>query len=258
MRFDNKIVLVTGAGRGIGAAVSKTLALLGATVALIDSDAISVAHTAATINNLGERALAYVADVSEPLQIQAVLSRIESEMGPVSLLAHVAGVLHVSSMLETTIENWDYLLKVNATGVFNVLKEVAGRMVQRKCGSIVVVTSNAANTPRIGIGAYAASKAAAAMVARCFGLELAGTGIRCNTVSPGSTKTEMLYELVPPNSGLESIIEGDLKKHRLGIPLGRVASAEDVANAVAFLLSDSAQHITLSDLRVDGGATLGS
>lgn len=258
MNFNNTVVVVTGAGKGIGAAVSVLLAKLGATVALIDCNAISVAATAKKINTAGDRALAYVADVSNLPQVQNVLNRIESELGPVEFLAHVAGVLHASSMLDMSIEAWEHTFKVNATGTFIVTQEIGRRLLLRGSGAIVIVTSNSASTPRVGLGAYASSKSAAAMTARCFALELAEKGIRCNTVSPGSTKTDMLYKSLPQGADISMVIKGDLEKHRLGIPLGRVASADDIANTIAFLLSDLAKHITMADFRVDGGATLGA
>jgi 2,3-dihydro-2,3-dihydroxybenzoate dehydrogenase len=108
------------------------------------------------------------------------------------------------------------------------------------------------------MGGYAASKAASAMLTRCLGLELAAHGIRCNTVSPGSTDTPMLRAMWQNGNGARDTIAGSLDHHRLGIPLGKLGQSEDVANAVAFLASDEASHITLQDLCVDGGASLGS
>jgi 2,3-dihydro-2,3-dihydroxybenzoate dehydrogenase len=257
MDFNNKIAVITGAGRGIGAAVSCLLAKLGATVALIDCDTPSVISTAKKINDAGDRALAYVADVADMQQIKTTLDRIEQELGPIELLAHVAGVMRASSLLEMSLDDWEYLLKINATGTFIVTTEVGRRMATRHKGAMTIVTSNAATTPRISLGGYAGSKAAAAMMTKSLGLELAQKGVRCNIVSPGSTETQMLFDSLPKDGSLDLVISGNLSQHRLGIPLGRIASPADIAEAVVFLLSDSARHITLSDLRVDGGATLG-
>jgi 2,3-dihydro-2,3-dihydroxybenzoate dehydrogenase len=130
-------------------------------------------------------------------------------------------------------------------------------MVPRRSGAVVTVTSNAAGTARADMAAYAASKAAAAMFTKCLGLEVAGFGIRCNVVAPGSTDTPMLTSMWRDPSGRTRTVRGDPGTFRVGIPLGRVASPDDVAEAVAFLLSDRARHITMHDLTVDGGATLG-
>jgi 2,3-dihydro-2,3-dihydroxybenzoate dehydrogenase len=106
------------------------------------------------------------------------------------------------------------------------------------------------------MAAYAASKAAAAHFTRCLGLELAGLGIRCNVVSPGSTDTPMQRALWTDDAGVEAVVAGRPDLFKPGIPLGRIAAAEDVADAVVFLASDRARHITMHDLYVDGGATL--
>jgi 2,3-dihydro-2,3-dihydroxybenzoate dehydrogenase len=254
--FDGRIIVVTGAARGIGAAVAQHLALAGATIALLDRDA-EVSDVAAAISALGGRALAYRIDVAEPGEVAAAAARIEAELGPIEGLAHVAGVLRTSSLLDVSAADFDLMFRVNTTGTFLVTREVGRRMAERRTGSIVVVTSNAATTPRIGLGAYAASKAAATMVARCLGLELAARRVRVNTVSPGSTDTEMLDESLGRAGSRDTLIAGDLPTYRVGIPLGRIATTADVAQAVAFLLSDSAQQITMADLRVDGGATFG-
>jgi 2,3-dihydro-2,3-dihydroxybenzoate dehydrogenase len=108
------------------------------------------------------------------------------------------------------------------------------------------------------MSAYCASKAAAAMLTRCMGLELARSGVRCNVVSPGSTDTPMLRAIAEgPEERARLLIEGDLGRHRLGIPLGRIASPDDIAAGVAFLLSEEAKHVTMHELLIDGGATLG-
>ena len=132
----------------------------------------------------------------------------------------------------------------------------ARRLRERRAGAIAVVSSNAATTPRAGMAAYAASKAAATQFTRCLGLELAPHGIRVNIVSPGSTDTAMQRAMWALGSSREAVIAGDPARWRLGIPLAKIATPDEIARAVLFLLSDQASHITLHDLRVDGGATL--
>lgn len=106
------------------------------------------------------------------------------------------------------------------------------------------------------MAAYAASKAATAMFVRCLGLELARSGVRCNLVSPGSTDTEMQRSLWRDDAAEQRVVDGDPASYRVGIPLGRIADPEDIAEAVVFLAGDRARHITMQDLYVDGGATL--
>lgn len=122
----------------------------------------------------------------------------------------------------------------------------------------MTVASNAARTPRAEMAAYAASKAAASQLTKSLGIELAPHGIRCNVVAPGSTETPMLSSMWHDESGREATVRGRPEAYRLGIPLGRIAQPENISDAVLFLLSDEASHITLHDLTVDGGATLGA
>ena len=145
---------------------------------------------------------------------------------------------------------------MNATGVFHMCREVSRRMVPRERGCIVTVSSNAAGVPRHGMSAYAASKAAATLFTKSLGLELAEHGIRCNVVAPGSTDTDMQRGMWSDDQGARRVIEGSPGTFKTGIPLGRLAAPEDIADAVVFLVSDQARHVTMHDLYVDGGATL--
>jgi 2,3-dihydro-2,3-dihydroxybenzoate dehydrogenase len=244
---------VTGAARGIGAAVVDALVRAGATVAAVDVDTAGLDRVAA---GSGGRVVPLTADVGDPAAVAGVVDRVEREIGPIGIGVSVAGVLRPGSVCDTTDEDWAATFAVNATGVFTVLREVSRRMAPRGRGALVTVGSNASGVPRTGMAAYAASKAAATMLTRCLGLELAGSGIRCNVVSPGSTDTPMQRLLWTDDSGADRVIAGVPEEFRVGIPLGRIADPADVADAVLFLVSDRARHITMQNLYVDGGATL--
>ena len=247
------VAVVTGAAQGIGLAVARALADAGVTVAALDRQAGAL-HGACAQR---EAIHPFAVDLREAVEVEAVIERIEQVLGPVDYLASVAGVLHTGSLLDGDDESWLQSFAVNTHGSFHVCRAVARRMRERRRGAIVGVSSNAANTPRINMGAYSASKAASAQFMRCLGLELADYGVRCNLVSPGSTDTEMQRRYWQNGVGADAVIAGSLEQYRLGIPLKRIAEPEDIADSVLFLLSDSARHITLQDLVVDGGATLG-
>jgi 2,3-dihydro-2,3-dihydroxybenzoate dehydrogenase len=241
------VVIVTGAASGIGAAVVQLLVARGARVSAWDI------QPAAPV----EGVLHCRVDVTDERRVNEALEATERELGPVTALVNAAGVLSQASLLshETTLEELRRLFSVNVEAVWIVSRAVGTRMIERRRGAIVTVASNAGTVPRIGLGAYCASKAAAAMLTRCLGLELSRHGVRCNVVSPGSTDTPMLRSMLG-DTGTNAAVTGNPAAFRLGIPLGRVAEARDVAEAVLFLLSERARHITLQDLRVDGGATL--
>jgi len=246
MEFEGKVAVVSGAAQGIGAAVATALAARGALVAGID-----------VRNGQGPGlALALTLDVSDSVAVERAIERIECELGPVDILVNVAGILHMAPALRMTDAQWNRTFDVNAGGVFRLCRAAAARMVTRRRGAIVTVASNAASVPRQQMAAYAASKAASTQFTRCLGLELAEFGIRCNVVSPGSTDTDMQRQLWTGPDSERGVIAGSPASFRLGIPLGRIASADDIADAVCFLASDRARHITMHDLRVDGGATL--
>lgn len=144
---------------------------------------------------------------------------------------------------------------MNAFGVLACMQGVASSMKARQQGSMVIIGSNAANTPRMSIGAYGASKAALHMLVKCIGMELAPYGIRCNLVSPGSTRTAMQQQLWTEQYGEAQVIAGDAAQFRLG-SRSINCRASGYCSSGSVLLSDKAGHITLHDLRVDGGATL--
>ncbi|GJF27844.1 2,3-dihydro-2,3-dihydroxybenzoate dehydrogenase [Kitasatospora sp. NE20-6] len=255
--MTEKTALVTGAAGGIGAAVVRDLAARGVTVAAVDRDPDRLAQVVAEVTADGLRAEAFPCDVTSSAAVERTVDEVERRLGPLTDLVNAAGVLRLARAVDLTDDDWAATFAVNTTGVFHVSRAVVARMVPRRSGAVVTVASNAAGTARQDMAAYAASKAAATMFTKCLGLEVAQYGIRCNVVAPGSTDTPMLTAMWHDTDGSKVSVEGVPEAFRVGIPLGRLARPADVADAVAFLLSDRAAHITLHDLTVDGGAALG-
>ncbi|MEE3850353.1 SDR family oxidoreductase [Gordonia sp. LSe1-13] len=229
--IDGRTAVVTGASGGIGRAVVDALAAAGATVHAWDLDA-----------GAGRRV-----DVTDRSGVESAWQETEQQAGPVDLLVHAAGVLS---------DDWAVCMAVNATGVRNVLDVAMTAMSTRRAGAAVVISSNAGATPRADMAAYAASKAAATSYTRSVALAVASSGVRVNIVSPGSTDTSMLRGMWSSDADRDTVIAGNPGRFRLGIPLQRIADPDDIAAAVVYLASDAARHVTMHDLRVDGGATL--
>ncbi|UMP01315.1 2,3-dihydro-2,3-dihydroxybenzoate dehydrogenase [Amycolatopsis sp. EV170708-02-1] len=259
---NRKVALITGAAGGIGAQIARGIAARDIPVALLDRQVTPLRELADELGATGLPALPIPVDVTSAGEVEAAVEKVEADLGPIEYLVNAAGVLRVGTVDELSDNDWTTTLGVNAGGVFHVSRAVTRRMIPRRRGAVVTVASNAASTARFGMSAYAASKAAATAFTACLGLELAGYGIRCNTVAPGSTGTRMLTELYEGVPEAETVAErtsvvGAPESFRVGIPLGKIASPGDVSEAVLFLLSDGAGHITMQTLTVDGGATLG-
>lgn len=242
------LVVVTGAAGGIGRAVAVELAAQGYEVLPVD--------------RTGEGLLRLdLADPESADALRDVLAHRAAAGAQLHGLVNAAGVLAPGRLMDLDAGDWDRMHAVNARGVFLVSRTVARAMVAQRSAdpanlrAIIAVSSNSGNTPRNGFGGYGASKAAASMLTRSLALELAGHGIRANVVSPGSTDTPMLHGMFPEGANEAALVAGDPALHRGGIPLGRIASPDDIAGVVAFLLSPAAHHMTGQDLTVDGGAT---
>ncbi|MBB3052890.1 2,3-dihydro-2,3-dihydroxybenzoate dehydrogenase [Prauserella isguenensis] len=250
--FAGKVAFVTGAAQGIGAAVARALRDGGASVVATDRSPGIVETYEAEPGITG-----MPCDVTDSAQVDEVVARAEATVGPVDVLANVAGVLVKGPVASYSDEDWRFTFDVNTSGVFRVSRAVSARMIERERGCIVTVSSNASGVPRRGMAAYAASKAATTMFTKSLGLELADHGIRCNVVCPGSTDTPMQRAMWEHDGGgPDPVLKGDPENYRVGIPLRRIADPEDVADAVLYLASDRARHVTMQELYVDGGATL--
>ncbi len=246
--LEGRLIFVTGASGGIGRAVAEAFLAEGARVVATDIDIARLSPS--------DHLHPMVLDVADPTATEALVAEVESRFGPIHAGISVAGILATGLVTETSDFDWRRVFAVNVDGVFHLGRALGRRMVPRGEGAIVVVSSNAAGVPRHAMAAYAASKAAATMFTRCLGLELAPHGIRCNIVAPGSTLTPMQTGMWPGSEGAAAVIAGSPETFKAGIPLGKLATPQDVADAVVFLASDRAGHITMADLYVDGGATL--
>ncbi|WP_019547160.1 2,3-dihydro-2,3-dihydroxybenzoate dehydrogenase [Streptomyces sulphureus] len=256
--MQNNVAVVTGAAGGIGAAIVRALGERGAVVAAVDREGERLEPLAEKAAAEGMRVHAYPADVTSGGEVERLFDRVEGELGEVEYLVNAAGVLRLGEVHDFSEDDWTDTLETNAGGVFRLSRAAVARMIPRRRGAIVTVASNAAATPRAGMAAYAASKAAATLFTKSLGLEVARYGIRCNTVAPGSTDTPMLSSMWHDETGPAATLHGSAENFRIGIPLGKLARPDDIADAVLFLLSEQARHITLHDLTVDGGAGLGA
>jgi 2,3-dihydro-2,3-dihydroxybenzoate dehydrogenase len=248
--------VVVGAAQGIGEAVARRLAVEPWTSRLVVADLRQdrVAALAEELRRDGLQVDAHPVDVTDDGSIAALVGATrEAER-----VAVVAGVFAASPATETTRLEFDRILAVNLVGDFLVAQAYAREMVPRGRGAIVGVTSIASRIPRMRQAAYAASKAGLRQALRVLAMEAVPLGVRINTVSPGPTDTPMMRSLAADHSTVDDLATGSPEAFRPRIPDGRVARSEQVAAAVAFLLSPDAEHIAFHDLFVDGGESLGA
>jgi 2,3-dihydro-2,3-dihydroxybenzoate dehydrogenase len=246
MDFSGKRIWVTGAGQGIGYRTAACFAALGGDVVGLDKSFAASNYPFAT----------KLLDLSDGDQVQSVCRALLKERPQLDVLVSAAGILRLGLTEELSFDDWAACMAINASGPFHLFQQAIPQFKRQRSGAIVSIASNAARTPRMQMSAYCASKAALRSLTQCMGLELAPYGVRCNLVSPGSTDTAMQRSMWRSADGEKQVIAGDPGSFKLGIPLGKIATPDEIANAVAFLASDLASHITLQDLVVDGGATL--
>jgi len=253
------VFIVTGAARGIGAVVVKKL--IQQSYQVIGIDLQPDIHKWELIQDLNpseqQNLYAISHDITQTSSLIQAIQQSPWENQPIHGLVNAAGILEMGSLLETTEAQWQHNLAVNFMGPALLSQWVAQQMMPYKSGAIVSISSNAALIPRMNMGVYATTKATVSHYFKNLALELAPHGIRCNLVLPGSTLTQMQKQLWTDDQPPAGIVEGNLEQYRSGIPLKKIAEPEDIANAILFLLSDHAKQITMHELVVDGGATLG-
>jgi NAD(P)-dependent dehydrogenase (short-subunit alcohol dehydrogenase family) len=244
-----RVIVVTGGGSGIGRATCLLAARSGASVGVIDASADSAKSVAAEIERAGGKALAETLDVRDTGATEAAIARIESALGPIDGLVASAGVSRPQLAAPMDDEQWSLVIDVNLTGVFKSARAVGKRMLARGRGSIVLIASVDGLGGHAARSHYAASKHGVAAVAKSLAIEWGRHGVRINAVAPGVVDTPLLRANIPTEH-IEGVMLGR-------VPMNRLSSGEDQANASLFLLSDAAAYITGIVLPVDGGLTAG-
>lgn len=242
--LEGKIALVTGGGRGIGRAIALTFARLGADVAVNYSGSEDAAkETAQEIRDLGRRAIAVRADVSDEAQCEAMFRDMEQQLGSIDILVNNAGITRDNLAVRMSGEEFDRVIETNLKGAFLCMKLAGKRMIRKRYGRIVSISSISGVHGNPGQINYCASKAGVIGMTKCLAKELAGRNVTVNAVAPGYIDTDMTAVL--PDSVKEAILAQ--------IPLKRMGNPQDVARTVAFLASDHAGYITGQTILVDGG-----
>ena len=244
-----RTAIVTGAARGIGAAIARRLATDGHAVAVLDLDESACAATVEEISSAGGRGLAVTADVADPIGVAAAVRRVADELGPPTILVNNAGVTRDASVHRMTDEDWDTVLRVNLRGAFVVTRACQPHMVAAGFGRIVVLSSTSAQGIRGQLN-YASAKAGLQGFAKALAVELGTHGITANAVAPGFIETEMTAA-VAQRVGMSY---ADYLASRVAlIPAGRPGQVADVAGPVAFLCRDEAGFVNGQVIYVAGG-----
>lgn len=246
-RLQDRVAVVTGAGRGIGRAIAERFAAEGAKVAVVSRTEANSASAAEAINALYPGAAKpYAVDVADGAAVLAVGKQIVADFGTVDILVNNAGVTRDTLALRMSDEDWDLVLDTNLKGAFNLVKAVQRNLLKSKCGRIINISSVIGLIGNAGQCNYAASKAGLIGFSKSLAREFAGRGVTVNTIAPGFIATDMTHVLT------DALKEEILKK----VPLARLGEAADIANAAAFLASDEARYITGQVLTVDGGMVM--
>ena len=243
--LEGKVVLVTGAGRGVGRAIAERLAEEGARVAVTDLDEKSAISTAAVL----EGAAGFRLDITDAGEVIRRVDEIVATLGPIDALVNNAGWDRLAPFLDTDEDLWERLLDINLRGPIRMTKAVLPQMVERQSGRIVNIASDAGRVGSSGEAVYSACKAGIIGFGKTVAREVARHGITVNAICPGPTDTALLEEVAQGN---EKVIES-LKR---AIPMRRLGLPEDIAGAVVFMVSDDAGFITGQTLSVSGGLTM--
>ena len=247
MSLAGRVALVTGASQGIGRACAVRLASAGAAVAVAARNQEKLDELVSEIKASGGNAAAFPLDVSDEEQIKSTFKAVLGQFSKIDILVNNAGITRDQLVMRMKRADWDMVLNTNLTSAYCCIQQVIGSMLKQRWGRIINISSIFGQMGQAGQANYAASKAGLIGLTMAIAREVASRSITCNAVAPGFVETAM-------TSGLPD----DLKQTALKlIPLGRIGTPEDVANAVAFLASDEASYITGHVLNVNGGMLMG-
>jgi NAD(P)-dependent dehydrogenase (short-subunit alcohol dehydrogenase family) len=246
--MQGKVALITGAGSGVGRATALKFASEGARVALVARRGDQLAGVVKTIQTSGGKAWAIVADLTKEADIERAVRETVEAFGGIDVLVNAAGIIATGTIETTRLQDWDYMMNVNARAPFYLMQCAMPHLVERK-GNVVNVSSVNGLRAFPGVLAYCVSKAAVDQLTHCAALELAGKGVRVNAVNPGVTVTNLHR-----TSGMsEEAYANFLERSKTTHPLGRVGQPEEIAELIFFLASPKAGWITGASYSIDGG-----
>jgi 3-oxoacyl-[acyl-carrier protein] reductase len=248
--LENKVAIITGAARGIGEGIALLFAAHGAHIAFTyvsDNSAEKAAQLQARLEALGVKAKAWKSNAGDAAQCEQFVADVLKEFGTIDICVNNAGISKDNLLMRMTPEQWNEVIQVNLNSVFYMTKQVIRPMMKARSGSIINMSSVIGEMGNAGQSSYAASKAGIIGFTKSIAKELGSRNIRCNAIAPGFVETDMTQYLQ----------EGEAaEKYKAGIPLGRFASANDIANATLFLASDLSAYVTGQTLSVCGGLNI--
>ena len=251
-RFEDKTIIVTGGGGGIGGATCQRLAAEGAKVAVFDRDLAAAEKTVASIRAAGGQATAFACDITDRAAVDAAVAATEAQLGPVDVLINNAGWDVFKPFTKTVPAEWDKLIAINLTGALHMHHAVLPGMAARKSGRIVNIASDAARAGSSGEAVYAACKGGLVSFSKTIAREHARHGITVNVVCPGPTDTALFEDYKQGAGNPEKLLEAFTRS----IPLGRIGQPQDLPGAILFFASSDAAFITGQVLSVSGGLTM--
>jgi len=251
MKVKDKIVIVTGAGSGIGKATAKHFATHGAKVVVSDRIEERAQQVANEIKEAGDSAVVINANVAKFDEVNALISKTVEQFGQLDVIVNNAGIgpKNLFKVAEATIEDWDRVIAVNQTGVFYCMKAALQQMLKQGHGNIVNVASLAGLKASLNNISYSASKFAVVGMTKSAALEYASKNIRINAVCPGYTSSALLDQLLSARPDMDAMLKSV-------IPMKRYGDAEEIADAIVWLASDNTKFITGQTITLDGGTSL--